>query len=890
MENLNSFISANFKSIKMDISEPTHPETESSHKSTEEIVKEKRSSQKKSIDARELELIQKLKTEIQEYSAQLQEAEKKKYKNQMKKELKKLFLDKNGYTFADVGISDIEEEDSNSEDEPFDSTHMSALYYNNKHLTGFCPYCKGNRISKYVWSIPQIKPEDYEHLFARELTTDGTNMYWQDPYNACCIYRNLRTDITKFKRDRKHKRDIRNWEKFLAGERAIYEEPKVQSDTPKKKILKGVIESLNKDLNSEKFLSIVNSNVEEHHNNFELAKPLEITEIKFKAKNGEIGLNFLLKPYWRIFNRKTQSPSLSDYSGTIWYGGIQEHFSKLPSITQNFDFKFNSKSGFVNLTYKGEYESESKNEDLNEKEKASLFKKKNNSEAGGTKLSPKMKNIVKTNRLLRFIDNDGNLEGFNIFEKKKRNLEICLEAPTISKEKLDLYNLYTKTIHNKEKSTWHDLKRFLCFTVMMYKTISKDGSEDRGHSKEYQENKFEDVEKIPIGRHHLCFYLDGTLIAILVQDYLPSGQISVYFMYNPVFSPLNLGKVSILIETEMLRKRQLNFPEHKYYYLMCYIANCKPLQYKITYKPCEIFCPETKRWLLLDDDIKRRLKANETRLAPDDMEKNFEDEFEEDFLGYLGQNASMNNFVQQMSRKTIGKSYKFDIKELGYKLLQIDFARSQPYILNWWMKNIISRYAIIRSLGLNITNSTFFDTSDFILDVADDDDPELKKEKKDGDEAAAKKNQEEVDKSKQKESPSCSANSEIEIKDVKSEGQEAKEPEVNVIQAQENEQIDVSDGEGKSFKVESPEENQQNKELKTKTDEKSNNADSKDEASESQEIDTEERSIDNEEPEQESEENTESLEDDGILITDEDIQEIRHYENEQEQKKKVEVP
>jgi hypothetical protein len=243
-----------------------------------------------------------------------------------------------------------------------------------------------------------------------------------------------------------------------------------------------------------------------------------------------------------------------------------------------------------------------------------------------------------------------------------------------------------------------------------------------------------------MGRHHLCFYLDDILIGILVQDYLPSGLISIYFMYKPVFSPLHLGKISILLETENLRQRQLNFPEHTYYYLMTYISSCTKLQYKIDYKPCEIYCRETKKWVLVDQDVRKNLFGdNETvRLAPKEEPIDYSDEFEDDYAGYLAQCVSLSkDITQSEGSPQIKEMNTLDFEKVSYERMHFEFGKSSEHYMSWWSRSVISRAAIIKGLGLNLMGKAFFDISSLMLKADDGDDPEeIKKKKLEAEEAA----------------------------------------------------------------------------------------------------------------------------------------------------------
>jgi len=98
-------------------------------------------------------------------------------------------------------------------------------------------------------------------------------------------------------------------------------------------------------------------------------------------------------------------------------------------------------------------------------------------------------------------------------------------------------------------------------------------------------------------------------------DIIPTGMQSVYFFYDPAFSFLALGSVSVLREIDYMRRLQKYFPEFKYYYLSDYIQNCQRLKYKVEYEPAELLCPETRTWVKFNEDIRRRIDLGQTRLA-----------------------------------------------------------------------------------------------------------------------------------------------------------------------------------------------------------------------------------------------------------------------------------
>jgi arginyl-tRNA--protein-N-Asp/Glu arginylyltransferase len=102
---------------------------------------------------------------------------------------------------------------------------------------------------------------------------------------------------------------------------------------------------------------------------------------------------------------------------------------------------------------------------------------------------------------------------------------------------------------------------------------------------------------VPIqpGTYHQHYRLGNVLIAVGVVDVLPSGLSSVYLFYDPVFARdvIPMGKYAILKEIEYTRD-SLRLP---YYYLGYYIESCPKMRYKIEYRPSELLCPVTYRWV-----------------------------------------------------------------------------------------------------------------------------------------------------------------------------------------------------------------------------------------------------------------------------------------------------
>jgi arginyl-tRNA--protein-N-Asp/Glu arginylyltransferase len=97
------------------------------------------------------------------------------------------------------------------------------------------------------------------------------------------------------------------------------------------------------------------------------------------------------------------------------------------------------------------------------------------------------------------------------------------------------------------------------------------------------------------GTYHQHYTLNGdVLIAVGVVDILPTGLSSVYLFYDPDFAHqiVPLGRYAILKEIEWTREH--GYP---YYYLGYYIESCPKMRYKAEYRPSELLCPATGRWV-----------------------------------------------------------------------------------------------------------------------------------------------------------------------------------------------------------------------------------------------------------------------------------------------------
>ena len=156
------------------------------------------------------------------------------------------------------------------------------------------------------------------------------------------------------------------------------------------------------------------------------------------------------------------------------------------------------------------------------------------------------------------------------------------EPAVYTDEKYELYVKYQEIIHNDHDNNKKSFERFLCDSP--FPEHIKMGTEDEwiqlnelgGKAINSTSAMREPLKRL--GPAHECYFYKDRLIAIAVTDFLPSGMSSVYFIWDPDFKKLSLGKLSVLRELTLLSKT-----DKPYYYLGYYVEDCHKMNYKAAY-------------------------------------------------------------------------------------------------------------------------------------------------------------------------------------------------------------------------------------------------------------------------------------------------------------------
>jgi len=90
----------------------------------------------------------------------------------------------------------------------------------------------------------------------------------------------------------------------------------------------------------------------------------------------------------------------------------------------------------------------------------------------------------------------------------------------------------------------------------------------------------------------LSLYQGERLLSVAVTDRQPRGLSAIYTFFEPTAETRSLGVLSILKQIEWCR--ELSLP---YLYLGYWIKDCDKMNYKIQYRPTELFV--NQRWVAI---------------------------------------------------------------------------------------------------------------------------------------------------------------------------------------------------------------------------------------------------------------------------------------------------
>jgi arginine-tRNA-protein transferase len=91
----------------------------------------------------------------------------------------------------------------------------------------------------------------------------------------------------------------------------------------------------------------------------------------------------------------------------------------------------------------------------------------------------------------------------------------------------------------------------------------------------------------PFPTEEWCYYRGDDLIGVGYVDVLPASLSAIYFFYEPDLRGQSLGTYNVL--SVIARARQRRLP---HVYLGFYVAGCRSMEYKATFRPNEVLGPD----------------------------------------------------------------------------------------------------------------------------------------------------------------------------------------------------------------------------------------------------------------------------------------------------------
>ncbi|EGG18915.1 arginyltransferase [Cavenderia fasciculata] len=448
---------------------------------------------------------------------------------------------------------------------------------------GECHYCYETEDGRnsYGMDAKQLTVDDYQSLCDTGWRRSGSYVYKPDNANvkSCCPQYTIRLDVLRFTMTKDNKNTVKKFDRYLeTGSTTVdkLEREQLAQEKSKKKLLhQQELKEKQQDPNILKIQHWILLSIKQLINNNkgvdiddELLKPCIILKENPKKLQQSRGLySFDLARIIKI----DQLQQIEDFGNKLI-------ITLQSTVIENQTFKVQE-----NIT---------KNH-IN-------FNPINN-----------INNTITTTRPIKIkVDNNNNNES-KIKIEPSHNLTITLHKPECTDEIFKLYTKYQTIVHKEKGEKKKDsFTRFLVDSPLIYVPYSTEGYYSRGEKIS--------IPKCGFGSFHQHYRIDGQLIAVGIVDILPHCLSSVYFIYDPDYSFVSIGKYSAIKEIEQTKRLALEAPQLHYYYMGYYIHSCPKMKYKANYKPSELLCPEVYRWVDVTKAVERIEKSKYSPLAVDE--------------------------------------------------------------------------------------------------------------------------------------------------------------------------------------------------------------------------------------------------------------------------------
>ena len=127
--------------------------------------------------------------------------------------------------------------------------------------------------------------------------------------------------------------------------------------------------------------------------------------------------------------------------------------------------------------------------------------------------------------------------------------------------------------------------------------------------------KYNGEHTLELGSKHMCFYLDDKLVGLGVVDLADTMLCSLFFVYDPVLKPFSFGILSVLFEIQYVADKQKHFPEFRYQNLGAYELENQKMEYKMNFRPAELLCPYSMKFVDFDERVQKCLESHDNKLC-----------------------------------------------------------------------------------------------------------------------------------------------------------------------------------------------------------------------------------------------------------------------------------
>ena len=510
-------------------------------------------------------------------------------------------------------------------------------FHSSTHSGHECSYCvpskPNNNFQTWGLNSHKMSTRDYESLLQTGWRRCGAYYYKPDLAASCCQLYTIRLKAKDFLPNKKQKKVLKKFNRYLNGELEPKKESKILSPTPTHIKSKSKCKNIEeKNLNVDPILVDIDSIIRNiiSQEVLESIKGKLIVRKEGKKREGDYSTNICML----LFHNQGINPEKGKWGkmGVLQEEILRKIRAEIGNIPLLGGIALEGcPNGFINFYTVKEEETKMEEKETPEtphigdvpgesssSQKSTFSSKiieefkvqpshtkptKTQKPTKGQKLE-ESKEITITNGYSEYLTEiEPNL---NPNPKHKYTIEVV--PALFTEESFEVFKKYEANIHGKPDKNPKSYKNFLCKNSLFDINNKREAEKNPYKSEIVDVDKERSYKKYIFpeytGGYHMNHRINGRLIAVGVIDILPTILSSVYFFYDPEYAFLSPGVLGTIREIEYATKL-LNI---EYYCLGYYIQDCVKSVYKGEYFPSELLCPVTYTWANLDSDLRELIR------------------------------------------------------------------------------------------------------------------------------------------------------------------------------------------------------------------------------------------------------------------------------------------